>query len=62
MPGIAVALVILARSVGMPRDGASVLWILSRSVGWMAHALEQRTQGFMLRPRARYVGGEPGAL
>ncbi|NYT68392.1 citrate synthase [Pusillimonas noertemannii] len=62
LPGIAVALVILARSVGMPRDGASVLWILSRSVGWMAHALEQRTQGFMLRPRARYVGGEPGAL
>jgi len=62
LPGIAIALVILARTLGMPRDAASVLWILSRSVGWMAHALEQRMQGFMLRPRARFVGGESGSL
>jgi len=62
LPGIAVALAVLARALGMPRDAASVLWILSRSVGWMAHALEQRTQGFMLRPRARFVGGESGSL
>lgn len=58
-PGIAVALVVFARLLGMPPGGALALWTLSRSAGWIAHALEQRTQGFMLRPRARFVGAEP---
>ncbi|NYT56731.1 hypothetical protein H0A69_19635 [Eoetvoesia caeni] len=43
----------------MSPGGALALWTLSRSAGWIAHALEQRTQGFMLRPRARFVGAEP---
>ncbi|MGO4307862.1 citrate/2-methylcitrate synthase [Cupriavidus sp. RAF12] len=56
MPGIAVALAVLARALGLPAGGASALWILSRSAGWVAHALEQRTQGFMMRPRAKFIG------
>lgn len=55
-PGIAVALAVLTRALGMPAGAASALWILSRTAGWIAHALEQRTQGFMLRPRAKFVG------
>ena len=35
---------------------ASVIFALGRTAGWLAHAREQREQGFMLRPRARYVG------
>lgn len=57
-PGIAIALVALSRALGMPPMSAGPLWILSRSAGWLAHILEQRTQAFALRPRARYVGVE----
>ncbi|WP_051975350.1 citrate synthase [Cupriavidus necator] len=55
LPGIAVALAVLARVLGLPSSGAPALWVLSRSAGWIAHALEQRTQGFMLRPRAKFI-------
>lgn len=54
-PGIAVALALLARALDMPRGAAMAIWTISRTAGWIAHAIEQRTQGFMLRPRARYV-------
>lgn len=54
-PGIAAALTALVHALGMPPYSAAALWILSRTAGWMAHALEQRTQAFMLRPRAKYT-------
>lgn len=60
-PGLAVALVALAQALGLPPHGASALWILARSAGWAAHALEQRGQAFMLRPRARYTASIDGA-
>ncbi|MFP3501639.1 citrate/2-methylcitrate synthase [Burkholderia sp. SIMBA_062] len=54
--GVAIALVVLARALGMPDGAATALWVLSRTSGWVAHVLEQRTMGFLLRPRAKYVG------
>ena len=30
--------------------------LLARIAGWLAHTIEQRAAGFMLRPRARYTG------
>jgi citrate synthase len=29
---------------------------VGRTAGWIAHAIEQQAAGFVLRPRARYVG------
>jgi citrate synthase len=55
-PGIAIAMVALTRALGMPDGSATAIWILSRTSGWIAHVLEQRTQGFLLRPRAKFVG------
>ncbi|MBP0623687.1 hypothetical protein J8I82_27720 [Cupriavidus sp. LEh25] len=55
LPGIAVALAVFTRTIGMPYGSAAGLWMLSRTVGWIAHSIEQRTQAFMLRPRASYV-------
>lgn len=55
-PGVALALAVLTRALGMAPGSATVLWILARSTGWVAHALEQRSQAFMMRPRARYGG------
>lgn len=55
-PGVALALAVLTKALGMAPGSATVLWIIARSTGWVAHALEQRSQAFMMRPRARYGG------
>jgi citrate synthase len=54
-PGVAIALVVLARALGLPDGTATALWIISRTAGWVAHVLEQRAQAFLLRPRAKYI-------
>jgi len=58
-PNLDFGLVAIAMALGLPRDGASALFFLGRLAGWTAHILEQRQQGFLLRPRARYVGRAP---
>jgi citrate synthase len=55
-PTLDVGLVALTAALGLSRGTASGLFALGRTAGWIAHALEQRRQGFLLRPRARYVG------
>lgn len=57
-PTLDLGLVAVSEALGLPRGAASGLFALGRSAGWVAHALEQRAQGFLLRPRARYVGPE----
>ncbi|MCC6897384.1 MAG: citrate synthase [Polyangiaceae bacterium] len=54
-PNLDAGLVAVRVALGLPRGAASALFALGRSAGWVAHALEQREQGFLLRPRARYV-------
>ncbi|HEV8547448.1 MAG TPA: citrate synthase family protein [Polyangiaceae bacterium] len=51
-----VALVATALSLGLPAGSASALFAVGRAAGWVAHVLEQRAAGFILRPRAEYVG------
>jgi len=53
-PSIDVGLVAIARALGFPTGSATALFALGRSVGWVAHALEQQDAGFLVRPRARY--------
>jgi citrate synthase len=55
------ALVALERVLGLPRGSALTLFALGRTVGWIAHAIEQYESGQLLRPRARYVGRPPVA-
>lgn len=54
-PSIDVALVLLERSLELPKGSAFVLFAVGRTAGWLAHALEQQAQGTLIRPRARYV-------
>lgn len=54
-PNLDAGLVAVRIALGLPVGAASALFALGRSAGWIAHALEQREQGFLLRPRARYV-------
>lgn len=55
-PTIDFALVALARTLSLPEDGALAIFAIGRTIGWIAHAIEQYAQGTMIRPRARYVG------
>ncbi|MCC7276391.1 MAG: MerR family transcriptional regulator [Alphaproteobacteria bacterium] len=55
-PNIDFALVALARTLALPATAPFVLFLVGRTVGWIAHALEQQATGRLIRPRARYVG------
>jgi len=59
-PSFDYALVMLVRALGLPPPWAAALFGLGRVAGWIAHVLEQRASGAMLRPRARYVGAPVG--
>ena len=61
LPTLDVGLVTLCHCLGLPRGSAASIFALGRSAGWVAHALEQRAAGYLLRPRARYVGVAPRA-
>ncbi|MEZ4334631.1 MAG: citrate synthase [Myxococcota bacterium] len=56
-PSIDVGLVAIARALGFPTGSATALFAVGRTVGWVAHALEQQDAGFLVRPRARYRDG-----
>lgn len=58
-PNVDFATVTLARVLGLPKDSALALFLLGRTVGWIAHAIEQAAHGALIRPRARYAGPRP---
>lgn len=55
-PNVFAALVILCKALGLPNGTGAMLHTLARTTGWIAHAMEQRLTGAMLRPRAKYMG------
>ncbi|HWA70807.1 MAG TPA: citrate synthase [Polyangiaceae bacterium] len=55
-PTVDLALVSLTAALGLPAGSASAIFALGRSLGYVAHVLEQREQGHLLRPRANYLG------
>ena len=42
--------------------GLGSLFALGRTIGWIAHALEQRESTRLIRPRAAYVGVRPAPI
>jgi len=61
-PTVDFALVAVARALGLPRGAALTLFAIGRTVGWIAHALEQYAERAIIRPRAKYVGEAPAAI
>lgn len=57
-PGLDMALAMMERAYGLPRGAAFTIFAVGRSAGWLAHAIEQRSQATLIRPRARYVVAE----
>jgi len=46
----------MTRAYEMPQRAPLVIFALGRTVGWIAHAIEQYSSGELIRPRARYTG------
>jgi len=59
LPNIDFALGTLVATLNLPRGSSLALFVLGRTAGWIAHALEQYRDGQLIRPRARYVGDVP---
>ncbi len=57
-PSMELGIVAVTTALDLPRGSAAALFALGRTAGWVAHVLEQRSQNFLLRPRARYIGRE----
>ncbi len=60
-PNVDFTTVVIEKALGLPKDSALAMFLLGRTVGWIAHALEQAAHGALIRPRARYTGPRPQA-
>jgi citrate synthase len=60
-PNIDFALAALAETFNLDDQAPMTIFTLARSIGWIAHALEQIDSGTLIRPRARYTGDLPGS-
>ncbi len=60
-PNIDVALAALVARYRLPADAAFGLFATARSVGLLAHSMEQLSVAQVIRPRGRYVGLIPDA-
>ncbi|HZS58875.1 MAG TPA: citrate/2-methylcitrate synthase, partial [Gemmatimonadaceae bacterium] len=58
-PNVDFALAAVARVYRLPRHAPIILFALGRTVGWIAHAIEQYSSGQLIRPRAHYNGPPP---
>ena len=45
----------LSAAFDLPEDAPFVIFALARTVGWLAHAMEQVESGDLIRPRAHYA-------
>jgi citrate synthase len=58
-PNIDCALLVLEQRLRLPTGAAFAIFAAGRTVGWIAHALEQWRDGTLIRPRAVYPGTTP---
>jgi len=54
-PTIDVALASIEEGLALPHGAGLAIFAVGRTVGWIAHALEQRADGRLIRPRADYL-------
>ncbi len=57
--GLSLALALIGRHLDLPREAPMTLYGIGRSVGWLAHAIEQMQSGSGPKARLRYIGIPP---
>lgn len=55
-PNLDIGLAAITYALTLPSGSGSTLFAVSRTAGWIAHAIEQRSYGGVIRPRAKYIG------
>jgi citrate synthase len=55
-PNCDASLAAMTRELGLPDEATFSIFAMARMTGWLAHAIEQRETGRLIRPRARYTG------
>jgi citrate synthase len=60
-PNVDFGLGVTATVLDLPQGAALGMFLVARSVGWIAHAIEQYESGVLIRPRARYTGKRQAA-
>ncbi|HWB50849.1 MAG TPA: citrate synthase [Stellaceae bacterium] len=60
-PNVEINAALLLDAVGLPRDAFMPVFAVARCAGWLAHAMEQRREGRLVRPSSAYIGPRPGA-
>jgi citrate synthase len=58
-PNIEINAALLLDAVGFPRDAFTPVFAIGRGAGWLAHAMEQRRAGRLIRPSSAYIGPLP---
>jgi citrate synthase len=58
-PNVDFALGAVTTALGLPQGSALAIFVVGRTVGWIAHAIEQYQSDVLIRPRARYTGLRP---
>lgn len=55
-PTFEFALTAVSHAMGLPREAPSVILAIGRSIGWIAHTIEEYENGQVEAPPTRYVG------
>jgi citrate synthase len=58
-PNLDCGLAAVTRTYRLPDQAPLLLFALGRTIGWIAHAIEEYASGELIRPRARYTGPAP---
>jgi citrate synthase len=58
-PNVDFALAAVTTALRLPQGSALAIFVVGRTVGWIAHAIEQYQSDVLIRPRARYTGPRP---
>ena len=58
-PNLDSGLAAVTRAFRLPDHAPLTLFALGRTIGWIAHAMEEYASGHLIRPRARYNGPLP---
>jgi len=58
-PNVDFALASVTTALGLSQGSALAIFVIGRTVGWIAHAIEQYQSDVLIRPRARYTGPRP---